>query len=295
MRVTNRMLTDNMIANLRGNLQRLEDLHSQITTGTRLSRPSDDPPAVARTLTYTADIAAGEQYLETIDASLSWLGATDDTVASATSLLQRARELAVQGANGTLTLEQQTQIGTEIGEILNQMVATGNATHRGLRLFSGQTTDTDPFVAVGTPPTAVNFVGDTGQLVREFDKGVTIAINTRGDTTFGPAFNALLSLRSNLNAGNSQQISQNDIAAIDTAMDTLLTARAGVGAKMNRLDLAKDRQTLLNTNLQDLRSKTADTDYAEAISKFSIKELVYKASLEAGAKAIQPSLLDYLR
>lgn len=48
-------------------------------------------------------------------------------------------------------------------------------------------------------------------------------------------------------------------------------------------------------NLEGLRSKNEDTDFAEAVSKFSVQETVYKASLEAGGKAIQPSLLDYLR
>jgi flagellar hook-associated protein 3 FlgL len=48
-------------------------------------------------------------------------------------------------------------------------------------------------------------------------------------------------------------------------------------------------------NLQDLRSKVEDTDITTAISKFSISETVYNASLQVGSKAIQPSLLDYLK
>ena len=48
-------------------------------------------------------------------------------------------------------------------------------------------------------------------------------------------------------------------------------------------------------NLEGLRSKSEDTDLAESISKFSVQETVYKASLEVGGKAIQPSLLDFLR
>ena len=86
-----------------------------------------------------------------------------------------------------------------------------------------------------------------------------------------------------------------DIAAIDQAMNVILSARADVGAKMNRLEAAQGRQSLLQVNLEDLRSKVEDTDITEAISKFSIQETVYNASLEIGGKAIQPSLLDYLR
>jgi flagellar hook-associated protein 3 FlgL len=78
-------------------------------------------------------------------------------------------------------------------------------------------------------------------------------------------------------------------------MDTVLAARADVGAKTNRLEAAQDRQSLLQVNLQDLRSKVEDTDITTAISKFSISETVYNASLQVGSKAIQPSLLDYLK
>ena len=58
---------------------------------------------------------------------------------------------------------------------------------------------------------------------------------------------------------------------------------------------AQGRQSLLQVNLEELRSKSEDTDFAEAVSKFSVQETVYKASLEIGGRAIQPSLLDYLR
>src|SRR4051812_22397076 len=104
MRVTHRMVSDTTIRNMRNNLSRLDDLQNSITTGKRITRPSDDPAGTARALGYASDLAAGEGYLRTIDGSMSWLNATDSALGGAGDLLQRARELAVQGANGgTLT------------------------------------------------------------------------------------------------------------------------------------------------------------------------------------------------
>src|SRR4051812_29769972 len=104
MRVTHRMVSDTTIRNMRDNLARLEELHSSITSGKRITRPSDDPAGTARVLGYTSDLAAGEVFLRTMDSSTSWLDATDSALGEAGDLLQRARELAVQGANGgTLT------------------------------------------------------------------------------------------------------------------------------------------------------------------------------------------------
>ena len=295
MRITNRMMTDTMLRNLNGNLSRLETLHNSITTGKRISRPSDDPPALARALTFSSDIAAGEQYIRTMDTSLSWLNATEDSLASATDLLHKARELAVQGANDALTVDQQQTIGAQIEEVLKQMVTVGNGSMRGERLFGGFRTDQDPFTTGPSPIAGVAYGGDTGQQLREYTPGATIQINTLGNTVFPASFTALINLRNNLNAGDARSVSSQSLVEIDAAMDTVMSARATNGAKVNRLEQAKDRQELLQVNLQDLLSKAQDTDMADAISKFSIQETLYKASLEASSKAIQPSLLDYLR
>jgi flagellar hook-associated protein 3 FlgL len=244
MRITHQMLADITVSNLRQNVARLESLQTAITTGQKNSRPSDDPPAVARTLTYTTDLAMGEAYLKTIDNSLTWLNATDGALGEAGSLLQRARELAVQGANGALNPGDMSAIGAEVDQLLNQMIVTGNSSLRGQRLFAGQRIDIDPFAVAGGP-TGFTYTGDTGQLLREYDLGARLAINTPGQATFGPAITALTNLRNHLNAGNAPAISANDIGALDQSIDTLLSARSDVGAKTNRLEAAQSRQSLL--------------------------------------------------
>jgi len=294
MRITHTMISDTTIRNMRNNLEKLESLHSSITTGKRLSRPSDDPAAVARTLTYTGDLAAGEAFLRTMDSSMSWMSATDSALDDAGNLLQRARELAVQGANGALTTDDMKRIGAEVDNLLKQMAVNGNASLRGQRLFAGQMVDSDPFQLSGALP-GYTYSGDAGQMRREYDVNAYLTINTPGQATFAPAFTALFNLRDHLNAGNAAAVSSSDITAVDAAIDTILSARAEVGAKMNRVEAAQGRQNLLQVNLEDLRSKSEDTDFTEAVSKFSIQETVYKASLEIGGRAIQPSLLDYLK
>jgi flagellar hook-associated protein 3 FlgL len=288
------MLADTTVTNLRNNVSRLQDLENALTTGHRINRPSDDPPAVARTLTYNSDISAGDAYLQTIDSSLSWLNTTDDALGEAGSLLQRARELAVEGSNGTLNQQDMANIGAEVGQILKQMIQTGNSSIRGQRLFAGDKINADPF-AQAANPAGFTYTGDNAQMMRTYDLNAQIPINTDGQATFGPAITALTNLQAHLTPpGNAAAVST-DIAALDTALDTVLSARADVGAKVNRLTSAQDRQTLLQVNLEGLRSKVADTDYAEALSKFTIQENVYKASLQVGGQAMQPSLLDYLK
>ena len=175
------------------------------------------------------------------------------------------------------------------------MIQLGNSSIRGQRLFAGTKTDASPFTLVGTPPTSVTYNGNSGALDRDMDVNSTIAINVPGDKVFPSSFTALIALRDNLNAGNNAAVGSGDIAAIDRALDDLLGVRSEVGAKVNRIESARDRQTLVQMRVQELLSKAEDTDYAETLSRFASEEAIYKAALETGSKAIQPSLLDFLR
>jgi flagellar hook-associated protein 3 FlgL len=64
---------------------------------------------------------------------------------------------------------------------------------------------------------------------------------------------------------------------------------------VNRLEFLQERQSSIEVNLTGLLSETKDTDMAQALTSFSMAQNVYQASLKAGAQALQPSLLDYLR
>jgi flagellar hook-associated protein 3 FlgL len=155
-------------------------------------------------------------------------------------------------------------------------------------------TDADPFSLNAGPPTTVSYTGDAGQLLREFDVNATIAINVPGNTFLPGIVDTLVALRDHLNAGNTTAVSA-DIGAVDGALDSLLGVRSQTGAKVNRLESARERQEDVQARLTELLSKVEDTDYTVAISEFSLQETVYKAGLAAGSRALQPSLLDYLR
>jgi flagellar hook-associated protein 3 FlgL len=185
-------------------------------------------------------------------------------------------------------------LGVEVNQIIEQLVVLGNSSLRGQRLFAGELTDADPFTMVGNPPTAVNYTGDSGQLLREFDVNTTIAINVPGNTFLPAILTTLIARRDDLNSGNAGAVG-NDLGAIDSALDSLLSVRSQVGAKVNRLESARERQEDVQVRLTELLSKVEDTDYTVAVSEFSLQETVYKAGLAAGSRALQPSLLDYLK
>ena len=88
---------------------------------------------------------------------------------------------------------------------------------------------------------------------------------------------------------------QASLTGLDTALDAVNVSRAGVGAKMNRLETLQGQQTAVNTNLPGLLSQVKDVDMAQAITSFTMAQTVYQASLKSAAQALQPSLLDFLK
>lgn len=87
----------------------------------------------------------------------------------------------------------------------------------------------------------------------------------------------------------------NLLGELDEQIDNLLNLRAEVGSKSQRLEAMEEKNTEETFNMTELLSKTADIDVAEKMMQYKVMESVYMASLQTGAKILQPSLIDFLR
>lgn len=245
---------------------------------------------------YRSELSAGEQYAKNVDSALSWLEYTDTVLDQFGSILQRARQLAVQGANDSNPNTALDSIASEIDQLFEQLINVGNSNFNGKYIFNGEMTDIAPYS--DTAP--MNDDTDTGAIRYEIGVGVLIQINITGNDVFGSsaetdnAFRVLSQLSNALRAGDTAQVSQL-IGAIDTRMDKLLEQRANLGAKYNRLELAANRLSDTEINVQKLLAKTEDADMAEVITLLKMQENVYQASLAAGARLITPSLVNFLK
>src|SRR5215210_7366921 len=103
MRVTPGMMMNSTLHNIELNQSRTEQLQNQITSGSRISKPSDDPIGAARAINLQETLGASDQYVRNIDEASSWLNTTDSALNAVTQALHRSRELAVQAGNDSLT------------------------------------------------------------------------------------------------------------------------------------------------------------------------------------------------
>lgn len=306
LRITSNMMNSQLMLNLNRNAQAMNNTQNQLATGRKLNKPSDDPVGITYSLRYRGELASNDQYTKNVDSALSWLDFNDTVLGQTGDVIQKLRELTVQAATGTNPQSALDSINKEVGQLKEQLIDIANSKLNGKYIFNGEAYNRKPYDfpknADGTSDTSSlgTLITDPGSINYTVGDSVQLPINMTGTDVFGNGtessniFNIMDNLSAALASGNISGISA-QLERIDNRMETVLTARAELGAKTNRIELMQERLSDLNTNLTDLQSKTEDADYAELIMKSKIQENIYNASLSAGSKIIQPTLVDFLR
>lgn len=297
MRVTNRMLMDNVLRNINNNLARLQKLEYQQSSGKVVSRPSDDPIRVTQALYIRSTLSEQQQHIKNMEDAKTWLDVSDTALDNADAIIQRANDLAITGANGTLPKEARDALADELDELIDHLVQIANSSHAGRYIFAGTKTTEPPFKAVKDADgkiTAVNYDGNNNPLKWEVSPSVNLEINQPGDKIFGDIFGTLITLSGDLRNENIAGV--NDaIGKLETELDNNLSQRAVYGAKYRRMEMAIDQAKTTELNVTEILSKLEDIDIAEVNMLLSMQSYIYQASLMTGAKVLQPSLIDFMK
>jgi flagellar hook-associated protein 3 FlgL len=293
-RMTVSQTNRDFLADLGTNSRRLDEAQRQVSTGKRISSPADDPLGIAQALRLRQDQASTAAWSSNIDDSQTWLSTTDTALDNATQVLQRARELAVQGANGALSTSARATLANEVQGLLGQMVEIGNTAVGGRSIFGGTKTQSPAFSPTGS------FQGNTGAITRETGPSQVIQVNVTGQQLMGPGgsvsdvFTTLSQLASDLSSSNQTGI-QASLSTLDAHITNVNAIRGQVGARVNQLELSKSRFETQGIATSDQLSSIEDVDMAQAITDLKTREDLYRASLGVGGRVLQPSLLDFLR
>ncbi|HZK84531.1 MAG TPA: flagellar hook-associated protein FlgL [Desulfosporosinus sp.] len=297
MRMTNNMLSQNLLRNLESAQGRMDQLQNQISSGHRINRPSDDPVGIQNAMRLKSNISSVEQWKSNADEALSYMNTTDSTLGEITSMLQRVKELAVQGANGTVTTEDKGTIAAEVDQISDHLKMLANTQIGSKYIFSG--TATDKKLEISSNGTVSQ--GNDQYVEFEVGNNLRIPISVKGQDLFGAAttptggiFTTLSELSEALKSGDLAGINKG-LANVDKNIDNVITVRSGLGARTNRMTALQEQLDYTSTNLQQNLSGIQDADIAVTITEFTNSQNVYKAALSVGAKIIQPSLVDFMR
>jgi len=293
-RITQGMMNQTLLYDLRNVTTQLSTSEQELSSGYKLNKPSDDPYGASQALKLRADLAANTQYQSNVQDANSWQNVADTALGDIGDSIQRARDLVIQGANDTNDASDRQAIVTELNQLIDSIKTDGNTQYAGRYIFSGTATNTQPY-QLGSNDA---YSGNTAMITREIGVGVQVAINTPGSSVIGDGTGGLLAtlrgIVNDLQSGNTNALSTTDLNALDTANDTLLNARAQVGALSDRLTTASNRLQSTEQSTTQLLSNVQDADMTQVMVNFSTQQAAYQAALRAGAQIIQPSLMDFL-
>lgn len=296
MRITNKVLVKGYLADLTSNLANMKKYQEQLSSGKEVRRPSDNPFKVARAMELKTSIEINDRYKTNIDEGIGWLNTTDSALGQLNDALQRVRELTVAGGNGSYGESERLAISKEVEQLKEAIVQIGNTAYDGRYIFGGDDTTTPPFRTVNGKAI---YEGSSEGLMREFSQGVTLDISISGNRFSnepagqeGGIFSVISGLIDDL--GQSKTPASR-IGELDKEIENVLKLRAEVGAKGNRLEAMQAKNSDETFNMTELLSKTSDIDVAQKVMEYKVMENIYTASLQTGAKILQPSLLDFLR
>lgn len=154
MRITNKMMTNNMLYNINKNRANLNTLESQYSSGKKIQRPSEDPVVAVRSLKLRTNLTELNQYYEkNIPDAKSWMNVTESALGTVNGLLTPMYGYLLQGANDTLTKSDRDSILANLEQLAAQIYHEGNTDYAGRYVFTGYKTDT-----------SLLFEGDTNNL-----------------------------------------------------------------------------------------------------------------------------------
>ena len=152
----------------------------QIASGQKLASPSDDPVAAVQILNFERESNLLGQYLSNAETTTSKLSMEEGVLKGVTNVLQRIRELAVQGLNDTNTQSDRSDIAQEVLALNDELLALANTKDAsGNYLFSGFSSNTQPYTSIGA-----SYSGDEGQRNIQVGPDVLVETNDPGSAIF---------------------------------------------------------------------------------------------------------------
>lgn len=142
MRITNRMMTNNMLSNINKNKQSVSKLEEQYSTGKKIQKPSDDPIITVRALKLRTNLTELEQYYEkNIPDAISWMDMTESSLNTINDTLKQINTYCIQGSSDPLAAADRASIVQNLVEMKGQIYQEGNTNYAGRYVFTGFKTD----------------------------------------------------------------------------------------------------------------------------------------------------------
>lgn len=210
MRITQQMLLNNSIYTLSTSVSRLVELETMMSSGKRISKPSDDPIGTQQVLAYNTQLSEIEQYLETINLGNARLATYESNLSSINTFLTSAKEIALTMASDDTAAAGDVAWESELAQLeglIDQIIEIGNTKSGGQYIYSGQRINN---VALARGTNGVIYQGDESYIQMGIASNSRINGNLLGSEVFFEQM-GILGEDSDLNVGLSLSTPLSDL------------------------------------------------------------------------------------
>jgi len=295
---------DSTAAQLREAAERMLNAQRVVTSGKKITKPSDDPTLANRSMSLRCGINGIAQYQENNNlakSSIDFAEATVGDIAKELKLLQAQ----ANKVTATLSDESRQAMLSEIEDIRQRLLGLAGTKYLDKYIFSGTAINTTPIVANPADPAIPPYLyqGDAGivQLRVQEDEKIQLNVsaseifNLDGSAGAGVAdvFTVIDQLETCVKAGDVQGASDlvTDIGALHS---NVLGLQAELGSRSARLEDNATALTDMSNRMKELLSNLEDADLPSAIIDLQTQQNVYQAALAVTSQLMQRSLADYL-
>lgn len=294
MRITSETMVARSLERLQTRMAGYERSQSQLATGKRMLRPSDDPASARRAMTLRAQMRSREREIANADEAAGHLGVADTQLQAARTRLAKVLELTVAGANEGSPASRRA-LASEVRAVRDELVGMANTTHQGRPVFGGFTAG--PAVEQVGGVWTSNGGGDA--VMRRVGDAERVQVNVTAHEWLGfgagaDTISLLDDLANRLETDGPEAVGQL-IGDVRAAGDHVGEALAKVGTAGSRVDGARQRAQDMRLTLRNELSEVENLDVAEGVMELQTQQVAFEATLQALSRALPPSLVSFLR
>lgn len=310
MRITNSSMIRNHMYDVQQGLQRMDNLNKQLDSQKQINRVSDDPHKAIKIMNLNNEIKYAEKHNQNVEEVVGWMNNTDANLEEFGTLLGDIKNSILKVGNGTYSDEEMKAIQAEMNEKLKALGETLNTTHGGRYMFGGTSVDEPPVQIEekdGVVTLKLNPNINAEDLKAEISDGINMDYNvsaseifTKDGKNYLDSINDLSKIMNDIANGVDVEDNKKELLGdvkknIDEFFNHTVDTRTKFGVKVNTAEKIKDLNDENILNMKGVLSLEQDVNYIDKFIELKSAEMVYNASIQVGAKLIQPSILDYLR
>jgi flagellar hook-associated protein 3 FlgL len=273
--------------------QRYLKAQEKVATGKKVNSPSDDPAAASDILRINSEGQVDDQYLRNLTFAKSKLQLTDGVLDSVEQLVERAVQLGQLSFSDPSSSQPNV---TELQSLDDQMVTAANTTYAGRFIFGGSVTTQTPYTK--DPLTgAVTYNGNSEDMPLQISNSVAVPTQIPGSDLFSGSiniFDAISNLATAIQNGDKDGIDA-QIKNLQQFSDNVSVSRTKLATYLNLTSTGESDLSLAKISRETQLTNVEAADMAAALSELTAAQNGLQATLAAGSKVSQLTVLDYLR